>query len=135
MSRATLSKRSHRTAMGGDLVTIRRGEYERLLAKAGEPLPSDDGPPLPAPDANGNFPAVDYLRASIAREVIRRRKAARLSQSELGQLAGVRQETISRLETGKHTVSQAVMSRIESALDRARPRRPSRGRKKAAAAT
>jgi transcriptional regulator with XRE-family HTH domain len=61
-------------------------------------------------------PAVEYIRASIARELIRDRKAAGLSQSELGKLAGVRQETISRVESGKHTVSPRVMASIERAL-------------------
>ncbi len=104
-----------RATGGSDTVTLRRAEYERLLAKAGETLPGD-GPALPKPDAQGNFAAVDYLRASIARELIRRRVAAGLSQSELGELAGVRQETISRIESGKHTVSERVMTSIERAL-------------------
>jgi ribosome-binding protein aMBF1 (putative translation factor) len=112
------------------MVSIRRAEYERLLAKAGEPYPSEEGPPFPAPDAQGNFPAVEYLRASIAKEVIRRRKAAGLSQADLGQLARVRQETISRLETGKHTVSQTVMVRIERALEHEEARHEPRRRKR-----
>ena len=58
------------------------------------------------------------LRASIARELIRRRAAAGWSQSELARRAGVRQETISRIETGKHTVTEAVMRKIERALAR-----------------
>lgn len=114
MSRSTT--KAGRVTVGTDTVTLRRAEYERLLRKAGEAMPSGDGPALPKPDAAGNFPAVDYLRASIARELIRRRKAARLSQQELGELAGVRQETISRIESGKHTVSQRVMTSIERAL-------------------
>ena len=130
MSRATLSKRSSRRVDSGELVTIRRTEYERLLAKAGEPSPSEEGPPLPAPDAQGNFPAVEYVRASIAREVIRRRKSLGLSQADLGRLAGVRQETISRLETGKHTASHSVMARIERALEHEEARHQPRARKR-----
>jgi len=32
-------------------------------------------PPLPAPDAAGNYPAVEYARAAIARGIIRDRVA------------------------------------------------------------
>ena len=41
-----------------------RNEFERLtgLAKAAEL------PPLPAQDADGNYPAVEYARASLARK-------------------------------------------------------------------
>jgi hypothetical protein len=46
-----------------------RDEYERfaILAAAGEL------PPIPAPDARGNYPAVQYARASLARKIIRDR--------------------------------------------------------------
>ena len=109
----------------GDTVTIRRAEYERLLARAGEAV-EGDGPALPEPDKRGHVPAVDYLRASIARELIRRRKAAGLTQTELAGAAGVRQETISRIESGKHTVSGRVMASLERALASRRPAAPRR---------
>lgn len=99
-------------------VRLPRAEYERLLAKAGETL-CTEGPPLPRPDAQGNVPALDYLRASIAREVLRRRRAAGLSQAALAKLARVRQETISNVETAKFTVSNAVMKKLDQALTRA----------------
>lgn len=127
MSSVTSNKRQGRRE--GDTVTIRRAEYERLLAKAGEDLPGD-GPALPKPDARGHMPAVEYLRASIARELIRDRRAAGLSQVELGKLAGVRQETISRIESGKHTVSPRVMESIERALVRHAQKRNRRGQPK-----
>src|SRR5690349_8418048 len=101
----------------GDTVTLRRAEYERLLAKAGESVEAD-GPALPQPDAQGHLPAIEYIRASIGRELIRRRRAAGLTQNELSELANVRQETISRIESGKHTVSEAVMKRLEGVLVR-----------------
>ncbi len=109
--------RARRAAAVADTVTLRRVDYERLLAKAGEPvIVQGHGPAFPEPDAQGNFPAIDYLRVSIARELVRRRTAAGLSQSELGKLAGVRQETISRIESGKRTVRERVMTSIERAL-------------------
>ena len=46
-----------------------RDEYDKLttLAKAA------DLPELPKPDADGNYPAVEYARASLARKIIRDR--------------------------------------------------------------
>ena len=35
-------------------------------------------PPLPPPDANGRFPAVEYSRISLARNLIRDRKSVGL---------------------------------------------------------
>ena len=52
---------------GKPYVLLPRDEYERLttLAKAA------DLPPLPKADAEGNYPAVEYARASLARKIIR----------------------------------------------------------------
>jgi predicted transcriptional regulator len=54
-----------------------------------------------------------------ARDVIRDRVAAGLSQRELAKLAGVRVETLCRIETGKHTPSIATITKIDSALKKA----------------
>ena len=104
------------TITKGDMITIPRKEYERLLARAGE---APRVPPLPKVDARGNFPAIEYARASIAREMIRRRTAAKLSQEELATKAGVRRETISRIESGKHTTTERIMKKIDRVLRRA----------------
>jgi DNA-binding XRE family transcriptional regulator len=97
---------------GKAYVILERQEYERLatLAKAA------DLPPLPQPDADGNYPAVEYARASLARKILRDRVAAGLSQKELAQLAGIRVETLCRIETGKHTPSVPTIDRIDRAL-------------------
>src|SRR5437868_501571 len=115
-----MSKPITRSSIGtraAETVTLSRSGYERLLAKAGEDV-AGDGPALPKADAQGNFPAVEYIRASIARELIRRRRTAGLTQTELAERAGVRQETISRIESGRHTVTEAVMAKLERALQR-----------------
>lgn len=100
---------------GQTYVILPRAEYDKLttLAKAA------DMPPLPKPDAKGNYPAVEYARASLARKIIRERVAAGLSQRELAKRAGVRAETLCRIETGKHIPTVPTIERIDQALKRA----------------
>jgi DNA-binding XRE family transcriptional regulator len=100
---------------GKPYVILPRDEYDRLatLAKAAEL------PPLPAPDANGNYPAVEYARASLARKIIRDRITAGLSQRQLALRAGVRVETLCRIETGKHSPSLKSIDKIDRALKQA----------------
>ena len=104
-----------RVRIGGeDYVILPSKEYERLtgLAKVAEMPP-------PAPDEQGNYPAIEYLRASIARSVIRDRLALDLTQRELARLAGLRVETLCRIETGRHTASTATIDKLDRALKRA----------------
>ena len=75
--------------------------------------------PLPKPDAEGNYPAVEYARASLARKIIRDRVAVGLSQRQLAMRAGVRVETLCRIETGKHTHSVPTIDKIDLALKHA----------------
>lgn len=79
-------------------------------------------PPLPKRDANGRFPAVEYTRVSLARNLIRDRKSVGLSQERLAELAGIRQETISRLESGKHTATPGTIAKIDRVIVAARKR-------------
>ena len=88
----------------------------------GVPVPEDDLPPLPKPNKQGHYPAIESTRVSIARDLIRERKALGLSQSELATKAAVRQETISRIESGKHSVTVRTYDKIFNALERARSR-------------
>lgn len=106
---------------GQRFVLLPESEYERLCSRASEsvPMTDQDLPPLPKPDKQGNFPAVEYARISLARDVIRDRRAAGLTQAELAKLAGTRQETISRIESGKHTASVKMVDRIDRALKKA----------------
>ncbi len=103
---------------GQMFVLVPAGEYDRLCSRAGEvvPLNDDDLPPLPKPDKQGNFPAVEYARISLARDIIRDRRAAGLTQQQLAELVGSRQETISRIETGTYTASVKMIDKIDAAL-------------------
>lgn len=104
---------------GEDYVVVTRAEFDELttLAKAAR-LPE-----LPAADAHGNYPAVPYARASLARKLLRDRVQAGLSQRELARLAGIRFETLCRLEAGRHTPTLATMAKIDAALKRAQAKR------------
>lgn len=112
------------TIEGKPYVVLPREEYDRLttLAKAAEL------PPLPAPNASGNFPAAEYARASLARDIIRERVAVGLSQKELAERAGVRVETLCRLETAKRTPSLRTVEKIDRALKAAREKEPTKKR-------
>ncbi|MDQ3329645.1 MAG: helix-turn-helix domain-containing protein [Planctomycetota bacterium] len=113
---------------GKRFVLLAESEYERLCRESGETADAaDDLPPLPSPDDNGRMPAVAYARASIARDLIRARRGAGLSQRQLAESSGVRQETISRLESGKHSASPRTVDRLTTAIDAARKSRKRKG--------
>jgi DNA-binding XRE family transcriptional regulator len=94
---------------GRDYVILPREEYDRLKSLARLPA-------LPRPDAQGRMPAVEFSRASLARKIIRRRVEANLTQKRLAELAGIRVETLCRIETGKHSASVPTIDRIDRAL-------------------
>jgi DNA-binding XRE family transcriptional regulator len=111
---------------GRQFVMVPVREYRRLeqLAERGRHSESDL-PPVPEPDAHGNYPAADYISASIARDIVLERRALGLTQEALARLAGVRQETLSRLESGKHSPTVRTVEKIDRALKKAarRPRK------------
>jgi DNA-binding XRE family transcriptional regulator len=91
-------------------------DYKRLAAHAGE---RSEGPALPEPDAQGNYPAVDYARVSLARKIIKARRQAGLTQAELARRAAIRPETLNRIEKGKTSPDTATIVKIERALETA----------------
>jgi ribosome-binding protein aMBF1 (putative translation factor) len=98
------------TLDGKRFVILPEADYLRL---SGEP----PEPELPPPDAEGNYPAREALRVVTARRLIRARRALGWSQIELARRAGVRVETLSRLEHGKHSASAATVDKLRRALD------------------
>jgi DNA-binding XRE family transcriptional regulator len=106
---------------GQRFVLLPENEYDRLCSKAAETVPLDDSdlPALPKPNKQGNFPALEYARVSLARDIIRDRRSAGLTQQELAKQAGTRQETISRIESGKYTASVKLIDRIDRVLQKA----------------
>ena len=110
------------TLGGQRFVVIPEADYRELVGETWEP-------PLPEPDAQGNYPAVEAARVLLARKLIRRRRAAGLTQAELARRAGVRVETLSRLEHAKHSPNVATVDKIVRTLEQAEAARPARGRK------
>jgi DNA-binding XRE family transcriptional regulator len=95
------------------LVAHHGGEFPQLTGHTSEPsIP----PEMPKPDQHGHSPARQTLRALIAREIADRRSKAGFTQAQLAELAGVRTETISRLESGKHAPNVQTVDKIDTAL-------------------
>src|SRR5438270_13523664 len=105
---------SYRSIDGKRMVLLEEAEYLRLKLRADEWEPL-----LPAPNADGNYPARGYMLASLARKIIRARRRLGLSQVELAHRAGIRPETLNRIEQGKHSPSVATVDKLDRALKQA----------------
>jgi ribosome-binding protein aMBF1 (putative translation factor) len=99
-------------------VILPRDEFDQLTALAN----TVDVPRLPTPDADGNYPAVEYASASLARKIIRDRVAVGLSQRQLATKAGIPAETLCRIETGKTIPRIPTIEKIDRALKQAAKR-------------
>lgn len=87
----------HRLELDGiRYVIVRESVFDLLCQKTG--LANSES----AGAAENQTPAFDIDRASLAEKLRRRRRAAGLSQVELARRAGVRAETLNRIERG-HT--------------------------------
>jgi HTH-type transcriptional regulator/antitoxin HipB len=95
---------------------------------AGREMEEPDLPPFPKADSRGRFPALEYAQVSLARDLIRARKSAGLSQSQLADLAGLRQESISRLESGSCTARPGTVDKIMNAIEAERRGKKRKGR-------
>jgi DNA-binding XRE family transcriptional regulator len=97
---------------GRKFVLIPESEYRRLTK-----LSSPATPRMPPMSPDGTYPAVQAMRTMMARKIIAARKSVGLSQAALAGKAGIRAETLNRLEKGKHTPDLATMAKINKALD------------------
>ena len=73
-------------------------------------------PKFPPIDDRGERPAKLAVQAVIARSLIRRRAEAGLDPKRLAVLAGVRAETISRIESGRYRPQRGTILRIDQAI-------------------
>lgn len=116
------------TLSGERFVILPEAEFLRI---AGEPR----GPELPLADADGNYPALETARALMARKLIRARQALGWSQVELARRAGVRPETVNRIEQARRSPNLATFDKLYRALEageaaRAGPKTPGTGKRK-----
>lgn len=118
MIRQTIIRNGKRFALV-EPAELRR--LERLAARGQDA----ELPVWPPSDAAGNRPAVAFARVSIARKIIEQRRVLGVSQQELARLAGLRQETISRLESGKNSPTIRTVDKIDQALRRIEQRQKS----------
>jgi ribosome-binding protein aMBF1 (putative translation factor) len=104
---------------GRRYMVVEESEYSRLLtASSGTPsVREEDLPQLPQADSEGNVPALEYARISLARKLIIERTARGWSQVELARRTRLRVETINRLEKGRHTADPATAKKIQVAFD------------------
>ena len=66
---------------------------------------------------DGNYPAAATLRVILAQQIVRRRQQAGWTQVELAEHAGVRQETVSRIESGKNAPNIRTVDKLRPRLE------------------
>ena len=103
---------------GRRFVLVPEEEYKRLRERDAV-IDDVELPPMPAALRSGNYPAVRALRAGLARKLIKRRWAAGLSQAEVARRAGIRAETLNRIEKARVTADTATVAKIVRVLEKA----------------
>ena len=96
---------------GRRMVMLEESEFERLRQKADEWEPL-----MPEPLPSGNYPAGEALAVIQARNILRARRKLGLSQVELARRAGIRPETLNRIEQGRNKPSVPTIAKIDRAL-------------------
>jgi DNA-binding XRE family transcriptional regulator len=95
---------------GKPMVMLEESEFDRLVRKAEEWEPL-----LPEPDAAGNYP-LEVLGIDLAIRIIRHRRKAGLTQAELARRAGIRPESLNRIEQGRVAPSARTLQKIDKVL-------------------
>lgn len=104
---------------GREYVLVPRKQWEAISRKSNG---SRSTTPLKMPPPINGLYTIEHVRISLANKIAAQRKALRLTQAQLAKLAGMRVETISRLENGLHTPSLRTFTKIEQAINRAAKR-------------
>ncbi len=92
-------------------VILRESLFEELCRRAEVPAASNRDGPETRPD--------ELDRATLAQKLIRRRRAAGLSQAELARRAEIRPETLNRIERGRTNPDFATVRKLVLAMDAA----------------
>ena len=95
---------------GKPLTATQRAQYRRAGTRAKAIRPKI------ARDARGNVPARAAIDVSIARDLVTDRIRRGWTQTELARRSGIRLETISRIESGKHIPRQETLLKLDRAL-------------------
>ena len=98
------------TLAGERFVILPEAEFVRLTGERPEPT-------LPLPNERGNYPARELTRAVMARDIVRSRRALGWSQAELARRAGIRAETLNRIEQAKRSPSLSTFDKVHRALE------------------
>jgi DNA-binding XRE family transcriptional regulator len=102
------------TMNGERYVVLPESTFDRMVERLGDVKLPD----LPEANERGRRPARETGRAILARKLIKRRVTAGWTQGELAERAGVRVETISRLEGGKHRPHPSTIVKLDAAFER-----------------
>jgi DNA-binding XRE family transcriptional regulator len=103
------------TLDGQRYVMVAHKDWEKILRQSRN---SPAGPhKQPPPLADGSY-SIEHVRISLANKMISRRIAAGLTQGQLARLAGVRVETISRMENALHMPNARTFDKLDRALKR-----------------
>jgi DNA-binding XRE family transcriptional regulator len=115
MAASTRKEISHRSVEldGIRYVILRETTFELLCRKARISSKGADA------GEEASAPGLELDRASLAEKLVRRRRAAGLSQADLARRAGVRPETLNRIERGKTTPDFATVRKLVLAMNAA----------------
>lgn len=94
---------------GERYVLLREEDYCKLTGERPEAG-------IPEPNERGHYPAREAARAIMARDILRSRQKLGLTQEELAKRAGVRVETLCRIERGRHAPTVATIEKLDRAL-------------------
>jgi DNA-binding XRE family transcriptional regulator len=94
-------------------VILREAVFDHLCERAGAELLQE------APTDSDVPPDWVLDRTSLAAKLIRRRRAAGLSQAELARRAAIRPETLNRIERGRTTPDFATIRKLVVAINAA----------------
>ncbi len=101
----------YRTIRGKRMVLLAEAQFDELVRKADMAKPTP-----PAADADGCRPADAYAAFSVARDILNARRKLGLSQADLARRAGIRAETLNRIEHGRNNPSVPTITKIDRAL-------------------
>jgi DNA-binding XRE family transcriptional regulator len=106
---------------GNRYVVLREAIFQRLCSMAGVRCSIPDV-------SEALVPALGMDRESLAKRLVRRRKVVGLTQAELARLAGIRPETLNRIERGRTTPDFATIRKLVIAMNEAETGKAGAGR-------